>query len=546
MNEVLKIEIATICIVHIIAVVLAIIFFMYFYMKAKKDSSLYAFLVMQVSIIGWMIFKIFKTVSPTEIARWWFIVGYYFCTCLFEVTFLEFIYNAYKGERIKPGIRYFLYTIAFIQFSWVLTNPLHNQFYSYFDFWRDSFGFLFYIHTVIVYLFIGTGFYYGCKIFKDRFEYQKLWYKLIIASAVIFPLVLNFLYITKFLHRFIFGLGLPVIFDITPIVFVFSTMVFVYATLNHDFIDLSPVMKHEILYRLDTALCVMDSSFEVIYVNEKLHEIFLDQGIEKLNLKFKVLEFDKFKNDKTEVEIENRIFSIYVNQVNAIEETQYLITFNEISEYKSIESKIKQKQHRLLRNNSELEKSIEKLRTTSRIGARNFVARELHDIIGHSLVVTIKLLEVAKLYAKKNRKLSADALHDSVLSIESGIEAMNNIALKDGSYTGEELKKDIDKILDRLRNTNMNGKLSFKGLYYNIDEKTYDIINRIILELVTNALKHSKTKEMFVSINIKQEEINIIVMDNGIGVKDLVLGNGLRGIKERVQIIGGKVEYITS
>lgn len=54
---------------------------------------------------------------------------------------------------------------------------------------------------------------------------------------------------------------------------------------------------------------------------------FLDQGIEKLNLKFKVLEFDKFKNDKTEVEIENRIFSIYVNQVNAIEETQYLITF---------------------------------------------------------------------------------------------------------------------------------------------------------------------------------------------------------------------------
>lgn len=273
---------------------------------------------------------------------------------------------------------------------------------------------------------------------------------------------------------------------------------------------------------------------------------FLDQGLEKLNLKFKVLEFDKFKNDKTEVEIENRIFSIYVNQVNAIEETQYLITFNEISEYKSIESKIKQKQHRLLRNNSELEKSIEKLRTTSRIGARNFVARELHDIIGHSLVVTIKLLEVAKLYAKKNRKLSADALHDSVLSIESGIEAMNNIALKDGSYTGEELKKDIDKILDRLRNTNMNGKLSFKGLYYNIDEKTYDIINRIILELVTNALKHSKTKEMFVSINIKQEEINIIVMDNGIGVKDLVLGNGLRGIKERVQIIGGKVEYITS
>ncbi len=544
MKEVLKIEIQAICTVHIIAIILSIIFFMMFYMKAKRDYSLNAFLVMQISMIGWMVFKIFKTVSPTEFSRWWFIVGYYFCACVFEVSFLEFFYSNYNEKPIKNKIRYILYFIALIQFLWILTNPYHHQFYATYDFGGDSFGILFYVHTLIVYSFIITGFIYGCKTFKRRFKGEKWWYKILIASTIILPLILNFLFITKILHRFIFSIGIPVIFDITPILFLFSIMVFAYATFNHEFINLSPIMKYEIVHKLDTPICVLDSSFSVIYVNERLEETLSDNVINLLDNVFKKI--DILTAENSEIKIDNKIFTISIQKVITLNETQYLVTLNNITDYKNIESRILLKQKQLKKTNSELKLTIEKLRKTSKIGARNYVARELHDIIGHSLVVTIKLLEVARLYHDKDKNLSTEALSDSISSIETGIKSMESITQKEKSYTGVSLEKDIKKMLDRIKTTDINTKLSFKGAYSSLEEKTYDIVNRICLELVTNSLKHSQASEMFISINLRQNDINILVMDNGNGCDNLVLGNGLRGIKERLSLIGGKAEFITS
>jgi len=546
MKEVLKLEISILCTLHIVAIILAIVFLMIFYMKAKKDYSVQAFLVLQVSIIGWMVFKIFKTVSPTELSRWWFIVGYYFCTCVFEVAFLEFVYSSYRLKAMKKSIRYILYALAGIQFSWVVTNPYHHLFYSNYDFWGDSFGPLFYIHTAIEYGFIIVGFIYGCKIFKVRFAGKKTSYKLVIAAAIIIPLILNVLFITKVLHRIIFGLGIPVIFDITPLVFVFTIMVFVYASFNHTFIYISPIMKHEIVHKLDTPICVLDSSFEVIYINQILMEKLGDQAKIRIRQALEKINIEQASDKKVELAIEELVFIIFIKKVNAFLETQYLLTFRDITDFKHIEGEILLEQDQLVRVNHELEKTIEELRATSKIGARNYVAREMHDIIGHSLVVCIKLLEVAKLYFKRDRKLSINALNDSVLSLETGIDTMNNISLKETTYTGEGLEKDINKMLLQLNNTGIQVDMKFKGLYFNIEEKTYDIINRVILELLTNVLKHSAAKQVFIAIQVKKENINLLMMDNGKGVKDLRIGNGLAGIKERVRLIGGKVEFITS
>lgn len=546
MSELLKLEIETICTVHIIAIVLAIIFFMMFYVKTNRDYATKAFLVLQISIITWLVFKIFKTVSPTEITRWWFIVGYYFCACVFEVAFLEFTYANYKGRPIKKAIRYILYGLSFIQFLLILTNPTHHLFYARYDFWGDSFGPLFYVHMIIVYGFISVGFVYGYRTFQRRFKGEKLWYKSLIASTILVPLSINFLYITKTLHKFTYSMGIPVIFDITPIAFVISTLVFVYATFNHELINRSPMMRHEIVHRLDTPICVLDSSYEVIYINEKLKEILKDQAMEKVNLAIHRLDINQIKDKKKEINIDDKVFIILIRTVHTLKETQYLATLQNITDYKNIEGQIRREQEALIRTNCELETTIGKLKKISKIGARNFVARELHDILGHSLVVTIKLLEVARLYVNKDGNFSSIALADGVLSLESGLESLSNMTSKNDNYTGKDLEKELGKMFHRIKATGIKTRLSFKGLHYNIDEKTYDIICRICQELITNALKHSSAKEIFISIGINQEEISILVMDNGKGCNKLVWGNGLRGIKERLRLIRGEVSFITS
>lgn len=546
MKEILKVEIATICIVHIIAIIIALVFLMMFYMRSNKDYAIKAFLVMQMSIVGWMVFKIFKTVSPTEVSRWWFIVGYYLCACIFEVAFLEFTYAYYKGEPIKKKIRIYLYILPLIQFLLILTNPLHHLFYATYHFRGDSFGNLFYVHSLIEYGFIFVGAYYGYLTFNLRFSDKKLWYKMLISSAIVVPFILNFLYITKKLNPIIRSLGIPIVFDITPIMFVFSTLVFVYATFKHDLINLSPIMRHEIVHKLDTPICVLDSSFEVIYVNEILSKAFkkdskmvIDDYLENINVKILV-------NTVREVELEHKYFNMFIKEMNTFKETQYIVTLNNITDYKAVELSIKEEQGELQLANGELGKTIIKLKKTSKIGARNYVARELHDIIGHSLVVTIKLLEVAKLYISRDKKLSTEALSNAIVSIDSGIENMNALSIVKGSNTGGDLERDMRKMLDTISNTEIRTILNFKGVYYKLEDKVYDVIHKICTELTTNTLKHGHAKEIFLSINIRKDDIAILYMDNGVGSPDLVIGNGLRGINERLELVQGKADYITA
>jgi len=550
MSEILKLEIQTICIVHIIAIIVAIVFFMIFYIKAYKDIAVRWFLVMQGSIIGWMIFKIFKTVSPTEAFRWYFVVGYYICTCIFEVSFLEFGYSYYKGKAISNRIRRLIYIFPILQIILIITNPYHYLFYERFDFWGDSFGNLFYWNTGIVYGFVVTGFVYGVLKFRKEYKNEKSWYKYLTAFSIVLPLIFNFLYITRRLQHFIYSIGIPIIFDITPIVFTWCILAFVNATFNHDFFSLSPIMNHEIVHKLDTPICILDLKYRVVYINEKLDGLFENDSIEIINEilgKIGIRHMEKAKTLKREVKIDNKNISVFAREVSSLLQTRYLITIKDISSYRQIEEEIKKSQKKLLDSNNELEKNIDILKKTSIAGARNYVAKELHDIIGHSLVVTIKLLEVARLYIDKDKELVEQSLSDAVMSLDMGIISMASITIeKEKNYSGKQLEADIKKMLVSVNKLGIRTTFKLRGIMYNVAEVVYDVIKKVCMELVTNALKHSEASGIFIAINISESNVNLIVMDNGKGVKKIVKGNGLKGIEDRLRSVGGTIEYNTN
>ncbi len=214
MSEILKYEIQTICTVHIIAIIIAIIASMMLFIKTDKDVSVKAFLIMQTSIIFWMLFKILKTVAPTIGLRWGFIVLYYIAMCILEIAFLEFAFSRYKKRRIKKKIRYLLCIFPLFQILMVMTNPSHHLFYKRFDFWGDTFGPLFYVHFVIEYAFIITGSYYCALTLKREFKDKKALYRQLVSFAIVFPMVMNLLYVTKVFHQYLRRFDEYIIFDI--------------------------------------------------------------------------------------------------------------------------------------------------------------------------------------------------------------------------------------------------------------------------------------------------------------------------------------------
>lgn len=549
MNERLMLEIQTITLVHIVAVVLAIIFFMIIYIKANKDYALKAFLVVQISAILWMVFKIFKTVSPNVTARWWFIVGYYVCTCILEFAFLEFAYAYYKGRPLHRKVRNILLIFPVGQILMVVSNPVTGLLYREFDFWGDQFGNGFYVHMAIEYSFIFAGMYFCWKRFKIQYTGKKIIGRMVVSFAILAPLILNMLYITKVTNKLIRALGFQVVFDITPIVFTWSMLVFVYATLKMDFVNLSPLLRHEVVHNLDTAICVLDSSYEPIYKNKKLDHILRDLPKSTMGEIIKTIHIPSVIKSPEEVFYNNHMYLLNIKPIESLTEHQYIVFIEDMTLFHQMEMEQEKVKEDLRSSNESLKKSIEQLKESSKVSARTFVARELHDIIGHSLVVAIKLIEVAKMYQDIDRKLSVAALNDAGDAVSNGISQIGlvlNSERESQFYTAEQVELGLKKILHGTIHTTINTRFTLKGKFYRVSDDVFEMLQKVTLEFITNTLKYANASEVFISLVLSEDEVKYLLVDNGFGCGDLIIGNGLRGIRERVERLGGSVTFSAS
>jgi signal transduction histidine kinase len=548
MEQVTQIKVATITLWNFAAVLINVIAFFILYMKANHNASLKAFFLVQFSMMIWLVGKVFKTVSPTASLRWAFIVMYYFGICLLAASFLDFAYIYNKGRALKKPIRISIYMIALTQFIIVLTNPYHYLFYSEYSFWSDEFGILFYFQLGFNYIFILIGLVLCSRQFKTHLKERKKVARRIISFAILAPIVLNFIYITRLLEKIFDKLQIQ-IFDITPIVYTWSILIFVYATYKYEFFDLTPIMKYEIATRLDTPILILDKTGNGLYANRQLEECFdaldnyenVERMIEKYGFYKKGIQPDQI------ISYKDRYYKCDIGELKELGATKYIVTFNDITSYQIARNELYRENEELQKANDQLEYQIEMLKQTSCIGARNYVARELHDIMGHSLVVTMKLLEVAKISFRKSKDRAYESLEKSKYSIINGFQEMKALKDRDNSinYNTTFLERELKRMLKEIEGSGIDVNFYFRSKRECIDEKIFDILKKISTELVTNTLKHAKASKILLSIDFNGMHINIKMMDNGIGVSEIIKGNGLKGIESRLALVRGEVKYIS-
>lgn len=533
------VKVATIVLWNFMALIVNIVAFVTIYMKANKNSSLKAFFIVHLSMIIWIIGKILKTVSPTVELRWFFIVFYYFGICLLEVSFLDFAYIYYKGKPMNKKIRIPMYLIGVMQFIIIATNPLHHKFYSVYGFWGDEFGIFFYIYIVINYLFIITGMVFCSIKFRRQISDKTKLEKNIISLAILVPLVFNFIYITRTLETLFIYLGVQ-IFDITPLIYTWSILVFVYATFKYEFFDLTPIMKHEVAKELDNPVLIVNNKFDVLYTNTQFKKIF--NTTNEINNKL-ILNQDNTSNRS--LNYNGSYYTYFINKHSGLGGDKFIICFTNVTSYNLAKTGLDVENKELAVSNAKLENQIDMLKQASHVSARNYIARELHDILGYSLVVTIKLLEVSKMFYKENKDRAYDSLEKADNAVKYGFENMKNVTNKNSNviFNTTVLEKEIKSILKVISISGVNVNFFMRGKRIIIDEKTYDTIKKVITELLTNTLKHAKATKILLSINTRNEQIEICIMDNGIGAKKLIKGNGLKGIDARLVLVRGKARY---
>lgn len=176
------------------------------------------------------------------------------------------------------------------------------------------------------------------------------------------------------------------------------------------------------------------------------------------------------------------------------------------------------------------------------------IARELHDIISHSIsVITVQTQAVRKRLGAGHEREAADLADVENTARQAMVELRRlfGVLRADGERPPLAPQPGLDqlpRLLERTRAADLQVELEVEGdpvpLSPGVDLTAY----RIVQECLTNALKHAEDATVAVRLRYQGSALEICVADTGKGLVRDGSGHGLVGMRERVSLYGGQLD----
>lgn len=179
---------------------------------------------------------------------------------------------------------------------------------------------------------------------------------------------------------------------------------------------------------------------------------------------------------------------------------------------------------------------------------RNRVARDMHDVVAHSLAVVIAQADGAR-YAREN---DPDAVDGALSAISSTArEALADVRLLLGQLRHPQTEgpqpalADLDRLLDQLRASGLTVSFTTTGEPLQLGTGQQLAVYRIVQEALTNALRHGDVHhEVTVRFKWLAEELEMTItsaVTSSPATGELRVGHGLAGMRERAVLVGGRL-----
>jgi len=180
------------------------------------------------------------------------------------------------------------------------------------------------------------------------------------------------------------------------------------------------------------------------------------------------------------------------------------------------------------------------------------IARDVHDVLAHSLTVLSVQTQALRQLVRDNPERAA-ALLDQMAEVlrESQVESRQIVGLlreaipeDDGAtHIAASLRVMAERFAER---TGMRCTLHESGNPVHLSTQHVEALRFALLEALTNAYRHGKATEAEAEIVWESAIVRLSVRNDGDGVAPTAAnrgtGNGLRGMRERAEALGGSVE----
>lgn len=179
------------------------------------------------------------------------------------------------------------------------------------------------------------------------------------------------------------------------------------------------------------------------------------------------------------------------------------------------------------------------------------IARELHDVIAHSMSLIAVQAGVGGHVIRTDRDAAEHALgviaDTSRRALEQTRSMLGLLRDSDGSFTDPPTQTmgDLGALLDDVRGTGTEVTLTITGEPRPLDAGVELTAYRVVQESLTNVLKHSALRSARVLVAYEGDTLDIEVVDDG-GPSPRTAptsGHGLVGLRERTRLLGGTLDY---
>ncbi|MDF6045340.1 sensor histidine kinase [Streptomyces sp. JH14] len=180
------------------------------------------------------------------------------------------------------------------------------------------------------------------------------------------------------------------------------------------------------------------------------------------------------------------------------------------------------------------------------LGERSRIAREIHDVLAHSLSAQLVHLEAARLLIERE---PSGEFRDQVLERVVAARSMAREGLAETRQALSALRGEVTPVEEYLRQlvAAEPGEVTVTGKQRPLTAEASQAVRRVAQEALTNVRKHAPGAAVLVRLEYLPDEVALEVRDRGgcRSVDELAVsgsGYGLLGMRERAELLGGTLE----
>jgi len=184
---------------------------------------------------------------------------------------------------------------------------------------------------------------------------------------------------------------------------------------------------------------------------------------------------------------------------------------------------------------------------------RRRLAREIHDVIAHSMTVTLLHLQAARLACRTESDVAEDALLQAERLGRASLDDLRRTVRLLSEHADPsldvpvELLDDLKKLADGFNSAGADVHLRVGGDPNGVPPVVAQALYRVAQESLTNAARHAPGSRVDMAVEVSGERIAMSIEngrspDGAVATGERGSGHGLRGMIERITVLGGRLE----